>query len=131
MSVQAINHINLAVPQPLMQQVRDFYVDVIGLEDRPRGIGAQQGHWLYGGGAALVHLMLPRSGSVADDGSVSATGSGVIDHLAFTCTNLEAMQTSLKQAGVEYRQHDAREVGLVQLFVTDPAGIRVELNFSI
>lgn len=126
MPVQAINHINVAVPSPLMQQVRDFYVDAIGLEDRQRGAGTRSGYWLYGGDAPLVHLMLPRG-----DDLEPVKGSGAIDHVAFTCTDLEAMKARLEQAGVSYRMREDPDAGFVQLFVADPAGVQVELNFSV
>lgn len=126
MPVQSINHINIAVPQPLMQRVRDFYVEALGLEDRKRERGGMSGHWLYGGGEPLVHLMLPREGAAQ-----ASQGSAAIDHFALTCTGLEAMKASLDRAGVSYRERVAADDGFVQLFVTDPAGIRVELNFSV
>ncbi len=125
MPVQSINHINIAVPQPLMQQVRDFYVEALGLQDRPRERGGLSGHWLYGGGAPLIHLMLPR------DGATAVQGSAAIDHFALTCTDLEAMKAGLDRADVPYREREALQEGFVQLFVTDPAGIRVELNFPV
>lgn len=124
MSIQAINHINIAVPQQLMQQVRDFYVEALGMEDQKRERGGMSGHWLYGGGQALIHLMLPR------DGAQSSRGSAAIDHFALTCTSLKAMKERLESAGIPYREREALSEGFVQLFVTDPAGIRVELNFS-
>ena len=124
MSVHAINHINIAVPQPLMQRVRDFYVNALGLEDRPRSRGAMTGHWLYGGGQALIHLMAPR-----EAGDEPARGSAAIDHIALTCTNLVAMKERLERERVSYREREAISEGFVQLFVMDPAGIRVELNF--
>lgn len=124
MSIQSINHINIAVPQPLMQRVRDFYVNALGLEDHPRNRGAMSGHWLYGGGQPLIHLMSPRDGA----GEPQA-GSAAIDHFALTCTDLEETKVRLDREGVSYREREAIGEGFVQLFVTDPAGIRVELNF--
>ena len=125
MAVEDINHVNIAAPQPLMKQVRDFYVDVIGLEDGPRpGVGIP-GHWLYGGGKPLVHLMEPMGDRTA------GTGSGAIDHLALTCSDLPAMEARIGRAGVPYRKNEMRDFGIAQLFVTDPAGLKVELNFQL
>lgn len=126
MPVEGINHINIATPQPLMLQVRDFYVNVLGLEDHKRERGGSRGHWLYGGGEALIHLMTPR-----DETLEPQQGSAAIDHIALTCTDLEAMKASLDRHGIPYREREALNEGFVQLFVTDPAGVRVELNFFL
>ncbi len=124
MSVQGVNHINIAVPVPLMNAVRDFYIDALGFTATRRGTAERVGYWLWAGESPLVHLMEPRDDAVAD-----TTGSGVIDHLAFTCCDIEAMKARLEGQGVDYRVREAPEDGFTQLFVMDPAGVRVELNF--
>ena len=126
MPVEAINHINICAPGPLLKTVRDFYVDVLGLVDGERpGMGIK-GYWLYAGDAAILHLMEPRG-----NGADAKQGDSAIDHFALTCTDLPAMEQRLVQAGVEYYKGEYPEQGFAQLFVTDPAGLRVELNFTL
>ncbi len=83
------------------------------------------GHWLYGGDRSLVHLMEPRG-----DAPPAGSGTGAIDHVAFTCTDLPAMLERLERTGTPYRKREAPAADLVQLFVQDPAGVKVELNFQ-
>jgi catechol 2,3-dioxygenase-like lactoylglutathione lyase family enzyme len=50
-----------------LERSRDFYCDVLGLENGDRPPLGFPGYWLYSGGAATVHLMgtrTPREGIV-------------------------------------------------------------------
>ena len=53
--IRLIDHVNIATEK--LQETRDFFVEVLGLEEgwRPEAFGFQ-GHWLYAGGRPIVHL---------------------------------------------------------------------------
>lgn len=125
MSVQAINHINIVVTPRLMEAVRNFYVDVIGLDDGERPHVGIPGHWLYSDSDPILHLMVPRS-----EIHEAITGSGTIDHIALTCNDFPGMLQRIERAGVSYQKRVIEDEGFAQLFVTDPAGVKVELNFQ-
>ena len=55
--------------------------------------------------------------------------SGVIDHLAFGATEPEAFTRRLEKMGVGYRPRYLPESQLYQLFLRDPNGLTIELNF--
>jgi hypothetical protein len=57
-------------------------------------------------------------------------GSGVIDHVAFRCTGLDEMLARLQAAGVEFNERQVDNEALYQLFLFDPNGVKVELNFA-
>jgi hypothetical protein len=64
------------------------------------------------------------------DRDVSAlTGSGAIDHIAFFADGLSDMLAHLKTWGVAPRQRTVPSIGLHQLFLDDPNGVVVELNY--
>lgn len=126
MAVSGLNHFNICAPAGLMRRVRDFYVDVIGLTEgyRPEfGIG---GHWLYAGDAAVLHLME----SDADE-SVERPAPSYLDHIAFSCTRIDEVEKRFEAFGVDYERREFPDFGFVQLFLVDPAGLGVELNFSL
>jgi hypothetical protein len=58
-----------------------------------------------------------------------AGSNGHFDHIAFLCTDLPGMIEKLKSHDVEYSVFEMAELNQTQLFITDPAGIKVELNF--
>ena len=125
MTVRDLNHVNITAPAERLRKVRDFYVEVIGLVEGPRpdfGIG---GYWLYAGDRALVHLIEPRDGAAP-----LPAGGSMLDHIAFSCSDLPATVTRLERSGIPFQRREFPEYGFTQLFVTDPAGLGVELNFE-
>src|SRR5437868_4592050 len=124
MPALGLNHYNIRAGQPLVGRVRDFYVKVIGLHEGWRPPFDFPGHWLYAGEHAVVHLV-ETSGE-----QVTAAPPSVLDHVAFTCTGIEEFEAKLKAEGVDYRKAGVPGAAIQQLFVKDPAGNGVELNFS-
>ncbi len=123
--VQGIDHVNLSAPVELLERVRHFYVDVIGLREgrRPTFRSGSRGYWLYAGTEPVMHL------TARGEGEARAQDTGWLDHIAFACAGLPAMRAKLDAAGVPYRIDVVDMPPQVQLFVTDPAGVGVELNF--
>ena len=123
--VRGLDHINLRVPADLLEPVRSFYIDLIGLHDgfRPPMGSGSHGYWLYADQSAVLHLSIG-----AAEVSVNR-GNGYFSHVAFACTDLKATRTRLEAAGIPHRTVVLDEGTQVQIFVVDPAGITVELNF--
>jgi hypothetical protein len=61
--------------------------------------------------------------------SQATHGTGVIDHVGFRCDNLRDMIAQLTEKGIDFRQRRVDGQGLYQLFLFDPNGVKVELNF--
>jgi hypothetical protein len=57
-------------------------------------------------------------------------GSGVLDDVAFCGSGLLDMMTNLQKHGVKFHQRMVNDQGLFQLFMLDPNGVKVELNFA-
>jgi catechol 2,3-dioxygenase-like lactoylglutathione lyase family enzyme len=123
--VRGLDHINLRVPAELLEPVRSFYIDLVGLSDgfRPPMGSGSKGYWLYAGDHAVLHL------SSSNAGSSTGLGNGCFSHVAFACTDLAATSARLEAAGIPHRIVELDEGVQVQIFVVDPAGITVELNF--
>jgi catechol 2,3-dioxygenase-like lactoylglutathione lyase family enzyme len=113
---------------------RDFYRDALGLSVGPRPPLEFPGYWLYAGETPCVHLAERASyetTSTARRLSVSpqAQSTGPVDHIAFNATDYEGMTARLAQLGVAARTNEVPGIGLRQLFVLDPNGVKVEINF--
>jgi 4-hydroxyphenylpyruvate dioxygenase-like putative hemolysin len=94
--VRGLDHINLRVPADLLEPVRAFYVDMVGLHDGARPAMPSRGYWLYAGDAAVLHL-----GMSSIENPSEANGS--FSHVAFACTELEATRQRLDEANVPHR----------------------------
>lgn len=120
-----LNHINLSAPDPLLKELRDFYCDLAGLAEGERPPFESFGYWLYAGDSPVLHL------SAAGDDEARLTGvKTTVDHVAFTCTDFDAMRARLDARGLPYTVSDVPLRRQRQLFFEDPAGNGVELNFS-
>lgn len=125
MPVRSLGHVNLRAPAATIAQLRRFYIDVIGLHEgaRPAFRSGSRGHWLYAGEHAVLHL------SIGTDAGASTHPAGPFNHFAFDCDDLEATRARLDAAGIAYATDVVDELGQLQLFLRDPAGIGLELTF--
>jgi len=122
MTVLGIDHVNLSGSAELMERCRVFYCEVIGLTDGHRPAFRSRGFWLYAGEQPVVHL------TVRDDKTLNGGVSG-FDHYAFQCRGLDATIERLETHGVVFKADRVPGTERAQLFLTDPAGVSLELNF--
>jgi catechol 2,3-dioxygenase-like lactoylglutathione lyase family enzyme len=126
MPLRGLHHYTL---RPVdLEATKDFYVDLLGLEVGHRPPLGFHGYWLYTGGEPTVHLIGPREAD-RDLPTRAAGGTGLLDHIAFSCTGLAAMKAKLAGRGVEYGERVVPRDGQIQLFIRGPNGVQVELNF--
>lgn len=124
MPVIALDHYNLRAHRPLLEELRAFYVTEIGLRVGERPPFISFGYWLYAGDKAVLHLS-----EAASDQSRPSGGRGTFDHVAFACSDLPVFEQRLREHGITYRRAEVPRTGQIQLFLSDPAGNGVELNF--
>lgn len=124
--VRGLAHANIRAPEAMIERLRSFYIDLIGLREgsRPTFRSGSRGHWLYAGGTDVLHL------TIAGPGDAAPQATGYLNHLAFACTELAATRARLDAAGVAYEVDAAGDPPRVQLFLTDPCGLGIELNFA-
>ena len=123
-SVGVLDHFNIRT-RDLGATVR-FYQDVLGLENGPRPSFSFPGAWMYSDGRAVVHLV-----DISPTDELQKPDSGVVHHVAFVSRGFQEMKRRLKAKGVSF---DTREVpggALWQIFIRDPNGVMVELNYEM
>jgi glyoxylase I family protein len=133
MGVNGIQHYNIAACAELIERVKDFYVEALGFKVGHRPGFTRRGFWLYAGGEPLVHLGVREEVNARGEGDArgrEASADGALDHVAFSCEGLADFVARLERAGVPYTADEVPSLRQVQLFLRDPAGVGVELNFT-
>ena len=134
MTVSRLDHIAIRTAR-VAETVR-FYTDVLGFESGWRPPFDFPGAWLYQGGLPIVHLIgidpNDAAGLRAYLGEKRAddpVGTGSLDHVAFMASGIDAMRARLRAAGIPFRDRMVPALNLEQVFLDDPNGVTVELNF--
>lgn len=138
MAIQTLAHYSVRTTR--LEASRHFYVDVLGFREGFRPPFDFPGLWLYKGDDeaqfGVVHIIgidpdAPQGlvEYLGDKSEASLHGSAAIDHLAFLATDLPDMRRRFQQAGLAFRERTVPSIGLHQLFVEDPSGVTIELNY--
>ncbi len=119
-----------------LEGTRDWYVNTLGMRVGPSPDFKFPVVWLYIGDTDVLHLTVGGKNvsenrkAYLGQQSDATHGSGVVDHVAFRATGLREMMANLQKHGVKFHQRMVNDQGLFQLFMLDPNGVKVELNFS-
>ncbi len=120
MPVTEMNHFTVLTDD--LEATLAFYVGLLELEPGPRPSLGFPGAWLYAGGRAVLHVIAGRP--------LPNEPRGVLDHMAFSGRDLAGLVARLDAAAVSYRLGRQPDTGVWQLFVEDPSGAKVELDFD-
>lgn len=120
MPITRMNHFTVLC-EDLATTVK-FYGELLGLREGPRPPIGIPGAWLYAGEEPVLHVIAGRS--------LPNPRGGVLDHMAFSATDLRGTVARLDSASVPYKLGRQAQTGVWQLFFHDPNGARVELDFA-
>ena len=125
MALSGLDHISVRTTD--VEATQAFYEKVLGLQAGPRPNFSFPGAWLYRGEQAVVHVI----GVDAHGRGEGAAGAGGFDHIAFAATDLDGMRKHFEASGVAFDERGVPGMRLHQIFLTDPNGLRIELNFAV
>jgi catechol 2,3-dioxygenase-like lactoylglutathione lyase family enzyme len=123
MSIGVLDHFNIRT-RKLAETIR-FYEDILGLEKGARPHFAFPGAWMYSEGKPVVHLV---DISLTDE--AQKPDSGCVHHVAFVSRGFDAMQHRLQSKGMQFEARQVPGGDLWQIFVNDPNGVMIELNYE-
>jgi catechol 2,3-dioxygenase-like lactoylglutathione lyase family enzyme len=135
MRVRQLEHYNIRTAE--LEATVEFYEKVLGMKsgDVP---AESNGAFIYDDrGVPVVHVAVvdsEASHQALDDyygkpRSSSRFGGGAIDHVAFACDDFEHYREHFENTGVPFVHRLVESMNLRQIFVHDPNGITIELNF--
>lgn len=120
MAIDGMNHFTVLSSD--LDRTLAFYCGVLGLRSGARPPFTFPGAWLYSGEHALLHVVAGRA--------LPEIPAGVIDHMAFSASGLAATVEALRARAIAFELRRLVGVGSWQLFLHDPDGARVELDFD-
>jgi catechol 2,3-dioxygenase-like lactoylglutathione lyase family enzyme len=116
-----------------LEASRRFYCDVLGFRQMPRPDLPFPGHWLGFVGRTQVHM--GRDGAPGADRHDLGTNpqsarnnAGVVDHIALLASDPAGFLRRFEASGVPAPKRRFAQMGLFQIFVSDPDGLTIELK---
>jgi catechol 2,3-dioxygenase-like lactoylglutathione lyase family enzyme len=117
----SLEHVNVRTARLKLSCL--FYQNVLGLERGPRPPFEFGGAWLYCGGKPVVHLVEVEAATGGAEGLS-------LEHFAFAGSGLSEFLQRLRASGVEYRLTRLPGSGQHQVFLRDPDGNRLHVDFD-
>jgi len=119
-NVMRLQHVSLPFPgtPESFDEARRFYVEIVGLTERPRpDVFPGTGIW-YDVGDQELHLFTEPTGVAANRDSTR--------HPCFQVDDVQALRANLVAAGVTTRDQDGQIPGRPRFFAVDPWGNTLE-----
>lgn len=125
----SLDHINIQTVK--LAETVAFYRDVLGLRagDPPPPLDPADVQWMFTEeGRAIFHLSGPGTLNAIGDVNIGAD-TGAVHHVALACNGHDAMVAKLDRLGLAHRENHVVAIDLKQIFVRDPNGVLLELNY--
>lgn len=138
MAIRKLGHYSIRTAD--LAASRSFYTEVLGLREGFRPPFKFPGIWLYDSADetdfGVVHIIgvdvndaQGLKDYLGDKDAASLYGTGAVDHVAFLATGLQAMRATLQQRAIDFTERTVPSLGLYQLFIGDPSGVTIEMNY--
>jgi catechol 2,3-dioxygenase-like lactoylglutathione lyase family enzyme len=125
----SLDHVNIQTVK--LGETVAFYRDVLDLRvgDPPPPLDPALVQWMFDpDGHAIFHLSSP--GSLVGTGAINiGADTGAVHHVALSCKGHDAMVDKLDRFGLAHDENHVVAIDLKQIFVRDPNGVLLELNY--
>src|ERR1700682_4997863 len=122
-SVGVLDHFN--IPTRKLPDTVRFSEDILGRTKGARPNFAFPGAWMYSEGKPVVHLV-----DISPTQEAQKPDSGVVHHVAFASRDFTGMKQRLESKGMKFDSRQVPGGELWQIFVNDPNGVMIELNYE-
>jgi catechol 2,3-dioxygenase-like lactoylglutathione lyase family enzyme len=132
MAILSLDHVNVRTRN--VAGTLAFFRDVLKMAvvPAPGMTNTLDGGWVLDNqGGAVVHVGSFSQPYPSDgfDPPVESQGRGSVHHVALNCTGYHAMRERLKSLDLIFAENEVQAISLRQLFVREPNGVLLELNF--
>jgi catechol 2,3-dioxygenase-like lactoylglutathione lyase family enzyme len=134
MKVRTLDHVNIRTER--VAETVEFYTTMLGMvvKPPPGGTDTSRGAWIYDDDDRPVLHVGSYEARYPGDGMLKnaqapTVGTGNIHHVALECLGYDELVARLKAANLQIATSDIPSIQLRQVFVEDPNGVTLELNF--
>ena len=120
-----LNHVSITVTD--VAKAREFYTGVLGFEEIPRPAFNFPGIWYGLGNGLSLHIIL--NDELVRPAVERETILARYGHFALWTEDADATAKHIEELGLPCRDVVSGPTGLRQVFVKDPDGVTIELNF--
>lgn len=123
MPLLAFDHVNIRTIH--LDRLVAWYEQVLGLRSGPRPEFPVPGAWLYLGEACVLHLV-----EADPPPMVHSEGESLrMEHIAFRAEGMVPFLGHIDQCGVPYKLFPFEALDIVLVFIRDPDGNRIHVDF--
>ncbi len=119
MEIKLLEHMNLRTAD--IHRLEEWYSKVLGLKRGYRPPFETTGCWLYAGNIPMVHILEVKDQKICDDPTM--------EHFALRVSGLKGFIKTLKEMNISYRTARVPELRVFQIYITDPDGNNMHLDF--
>lgn len=119
MNLKRLDHVTVNCAD--LASSRAFYGRALGMREGDRPAFDFPGAWFYLDDRPVVHLVGAAAGPRGP--------TGAFDHLAFEALAIDEVRARFREEGLGFEESVVPGAQLRQLFVHDPDGVKIELNF--
>jgi len=123
--INGIDHYNLRSDEKMIETLKDFYINILGLKLGYRPPFKSKGYWLYAKEQDVLHLSLSKD-NIKNLINVNST----LDHVSFSASDKSFFMETLEKNNIFFKERYISEINVDQLFFKDPAGNGIELIFK-
>lgn len=124
MPLTAFDHVNIRTTH--LGPMIAWYERILGLRVGPRPEFPVPGAWLYLGETCVLHLIEADPAPMVHSEQESLR----IEHIAFRAEDMKTFIAHLQQHDVTYKLFPFGALGIVLVFVRDPDGNRIHVDFA-
>lgn len=119
MDIKLLEHVNLRTAD--LHRLEEWYCKVLGLENGYRPPFKSTGRWLYAENFPMVHLLEVKEQKISEDPTM--------EHFAMRVSGLKGFLKTLEEMDISYRTVRVPELRTFQIYITDPDGNNMHLDF--
>ena len=123
--INGIDHYNLRSDEKMIETLKDFYINIVGLKLGYRPPFKSKGYWLYAKEQDVLHLSSSKD-NIKNLINVNST----LDHVSFSASDKSFFMETLEKNNIFFKERYISEINIDQLFFKDPAGNGIELIFK-